>query len=44
MASRLEEKFGVKSPNKRKNLGSSGTTRGKNWDIIPGRENLILFV
>ena len=25
-----------KSPNKMKNLGSSGTRRGKNWDIIPG--------
>ena len=24
-----------RSPNKRKNLGSSGTSRGKNWDIIP---------
>ena len=35
LASSLEAKFGVRSPNKRKNLGSSGTTRGKNWDMIP---------
>ena len=35
LASSLEAKFGVRSPNKRKNLGSSGTTIGKNWDIIP---------
>ena len=40
LASSLEAKFGVRSPNKRKNLGSSGTTRDKNWDIIPGKRIL----
>ena len=29
-----KQDFGPRSPNKRKNLGSSGTTRGKNWDRI----------
>ena len=29
-------KFGVRSPNKRKSLGRSGTTIGKKWDIIQG--------
>ena len=44
LASGLEAKFGVRSPNKRNNLGSFGTTRGKNLDIIPVKENLIFFV
>ena len=43
LASSLEAKFGVRSPNKRKNLGSSGTTRSKNLDIIPVKDNLIFF-
>ena len=34
LASRLEAKFGVRSRNKRKNMGRSGTTRGKKWDIF----------
>ena len=42
LSSSLEAKFRVRSPNKRNNLGSSGTTRGKNWDIIPGKR--ILFI
>ena len=42
LASVLEEKFGVRSPNKRKNLGSSGAKMGKNWDIIPGKESYII--
>ena len=29
LASSWEAEFGARSPNKRKNLGSSGTTRGK---------------
>ena len=37
LASSLSANFGVRSPNKMKNLGSSGTTRGKNWDIISGK-------
>ena len=41
LASSLEAKFGVKSPNKKKNLGSSGTTKGKKWDII--QEKRILY-
>ena len=44
LASSLEEKFGIRLPNKMKNLGSSGTTRGKNLDIVPVKENLIFFV
>ena len=39
-ASNLEAKFGVRSPNKRENLGSSGTTMGKKWDIIQGKRIL----
>ena len=35
LASGLEAKFGVRSPNKKKSLGSSVITRCKNWDIIP---------
>ena len=42
LASSLEAKFGVKSSNKRKNLGSSGTTIGKSWGIIPSiQENTL---
>ena len=40
----LEAKFGARSPNKRKNLGSSGGTKSKNWDIIPGKRILYFFV
>ena len=35
LVSSLEAKFGVRSPNKRRNLGSSDAEIGKNWDIIP---------
>ena len=34
LASSLEVKFGAISPDRRKNLGSSGATGGKNWDRI----------
>ena len=43
MASRFEEKFGVRSPNKRKNLGSSGTTRGKKLGHNPGERESYLI-
>ena len=39
-ASNLEAKFGARSANKKKNLGSSGNTRGKTWDRIPGKRIL----
>ena len=35
LASSLEAKFEARSPKRKKNLGSSGTTRGKNLDRIP---------
>ena len=38
LASSLEAKFGVRSLNKRRNLGSSGVTIGQNYDIIPSIE------
>ena len=42
LASSLEARFGVRSPNKRKNLGSSSTTIGKNFYIIPSiQENTL---
>ena len=42
LASSLEAKFGVRSLNKRKSLGRSGTTRGKKWDITRDRESYII--
>ena len=42
LASTLEAKFRIRSPNKRKNLGSSGTTTGKNSDIIRGKRIFII--
>ena len=41
-ASSLELKYVVSSPNKRKNLRSSGTIKGKNWAWFPGKRILLL--
>ena len=41
LASSLEAKFGAMWPNKRKNLGKSVNTRGKNWGYTRTREDLI---
>ena len=39
LATTFETKFGARSPNKKKNLGGCGTTRGKNWDRILGKRS-----
>ena len=44
LASSLKAKFGVRWPNKRKTWEVLVTQEAENWDIIPGKENLILFV
>ena len=43
LASSLGAKFGTRLPNKWENFGSSGTTRGKNWNRIPGKKILFLI-
>ena len=42
LPSNLEAKFEIRSPNKRGNLGSSGTIRGKKWKIMQGKRISLL--